>query len=372
MSHSDAMDTAVSEDIMGGQARNAKAAFSRIDADRLARFIAAQPGVVGPVEISTIDFPLDGAGASNGIGLFDARIDRGQGPQREHLVVRYAPGVMLLSQKSYADEFLTVQAAHAAGISVPVVHWLDATGAGLGCPGYVMDRVIGDKPAASMYSQGPLAGVSNATRKEMMLQAATFHGTLRKAAIGADQLPHLVRRGPAGAGNAIERELGWWLVEAQNVRPADDAMLAYVVAIHDWLVANQPKAVYPANLVHGDAQIANLMYRDGQIVAALDWELSYLGHNEADLALLCFITEMQKIVDIPAEGTPTEAEYIAAYEAASGGAVCAFEYFACFSQFKVQAISLMTFEKMPQADRIWALFKTYMDAAWDRAKAASC
>jgi aminoglycoside phosphotransferase (APT) family kinase protein len=357
------------QDAIDESVRNAKAAFSRIDPQRLLGFIAGQPGI-RQVELGDIEYLVDGAGLSNGIGMFDAVIDRGQGPQRESLVVRYAPGVMLLSQKSYADEFRTLLAVKAAGIPVPTVYWLDATGAELGSPAYVMERIAADKPTTNMYSHGPLSKVSDAQRKDMMLQAAGFHGRLRKAAIGPDKVPHLLKRGPAMARSAIERELGWWLVEARNVSHADDPKLLYVTEVYDWLVANQPKDAYQPNLVHGDAQIANLMYRDGQLAAALDWELSFLGHNESDLALLPFITEMQKAFDKPVGGTPTEAEYIARFEEESGHEVCSYEYFACICQFKVQTVGLMTLAGMPSPEQVWSFYKQHMDTAWDRARAA--
>jgi aminoglycoside phosphotransferase (APT) family kinase protein len=355
--------------VMEGSVRNAKASFSRIDPQRLQRFIERQPGI-RRVEMGAIDYLVDGAGMSNGIGLFEAVIDRGAGPRRESLVVRYAPGVMLLSQKSYADEFRTLLAATAAGLPVPTVYWLDPTGQELGSPGYVMERIVGDKPTTAMYSRGPLSQVSPEQRKEMMLQAAGFHGRLRKTAIGQDKVPHLLKRGPATARGAIERELGWWLVEARNVRPADDPKLLYVTQVHDWLVANQPVDAYEPNLVHGDAQIANLMYRNGQLAAALDWELAFLGHNESDLALLPFITEMQQSFDKPVQGTPTEAEYIARFEQESGRKVCSYDYFACFCQFKVQTVGLMTLAGVPSPEEVWSFYKQHMDRAWDRAKAA--
>ena len=356
-------------DVMGESVRNAKAAFKKLDPDRLRQFIESQPDVRRVGEVGAVEFPTDGAGSSNGIGLFEAEIDRGNGFEGEDLVVRYCPGKMLLTQKSYVDEFKTLNALQRSGIPVPKPYWLDATGDRLGAPGYIMSRVPGDTPTASIYSDGPLSRVSEAERKEMMLQAAGFHGKLRKAAIGADQVPHLVTRGP-DKPSAVQRELGWWLIEARTVAEPDDPKLAYVEQVHDWLVANEPDDLYEPNLVHGDAQIANLIYRDGKVAAGLDWELSFLGHNESDLALIPFITEMQKMFDKPVENVPTEAEYIERYERESGAKVCNYEYFALFCMFKVQTINVMTAANMPSPEQVWTIFKGYVDAAWDRAKAA--
>lgn len=351
---------------IGEVTKNSKAQFAQIDASRLLAFLEAQPDVVGPVEVGEIDYLTDGAGSSNGIGFFQAQIDRGDGHRRQDFVLRYFPGVSLLRQKSYKDEFLTLHATRARGLPTPQPLWLDEDGARLGCPGYVMERIFGDAPSAAMYSKGPLANVSPDERKALMLQAATFHGTLRKAAIGADLVPHLATRGDGAT--AIERELSWWLAEARFVRSGEDARYAVIEEIYDWMIANQP-AAYAPGLVHGDAQIANLMYRDGRLAAVLDWELSYLGHNESDLALLVFITESQKLLDQSVEGTPTEAEYVAAYEAAAGVPVEGWTYFKLFSQFKVTCIALMMADRTPSFETVWNYYAAQVAADFEAAKA---
>lgn len=354
-------------DMMGESVKNAKAAFRLVDQDRLRTFIEQQPDVQGTVTIDRIDFPTDGAGSTNGIGLFDATIDRGDGPKREALVVRYSPGAALLAQKSFADEFATLQAVRATGIPVPKVYWLDADGGTLGAAGYVMERIEGDKPTASLYSTGPFSTVDTATRNDMLLQAAGFHGRLRKAAIGADVVPHLSQRGPS-APTAVGRELGWWLEEVHRVEHASPEKVKYIELLYSWMIAHEPSDLYSPNLVHGDAQFANLMYRDSKMVAVLDWELAFLGHNESDLALLSFIVASQKIFDKPADDTPGEEDFIARFEEESGLPACNYPYFRLFCMFKVQAISLMTIKNMPSAEMVWSIFKEFTENAWADAR----
>lgn len=45
-------------------------------------------------------------------------------------------------------------------------------------------------------------------------------------------------------------------------------------ALRDWLVNKQPRDLYPEVLVHGGAQIANMIYANGDIAAVIDWDLS--------------------------------------------------------------------------------------------------
>lgn len=356
-------------DVMGEHAKAAKATFKRLDSEKVRGFIESQADVVGPVSIGEIRFPTEGAGSSNGIGLFDAVIDRGSGPRSEALVVRYSPGPTLLTQKSYEDEFKTLLAVRAAAIPSPRAFWLDPDGGQLGAQGYIMERIDGEMPTASLYSTGPFSRVDATTRNEMLLGAAGFHGRLRRSAIGADQVPHLAQRGPE-ADSMIARELGWWMEEARRASHGAADKLAYVEGLYHWLISNQPTDCYAPVLVHGDAQFANLMYRDGRIAAALDWELSFLGHNESDLALLYFIVESQKVFDSPAEGTPTEEEFVARFEQESGSPVCHYPYFRLFCMMKVQSIGLMNMKTMPGADMVWGMFKSFTEAAWEKARGA--
>jgi aminoglycoside phosphotransferase (APT) family kinase protein len=351
---------------MEGSVRNAKATFAKIDPILLGKFIQSQDGVRGEVVLGDLVYPSDGAGSSNGIAFFTARLDRGDGPETLELVLRYSPGVQLLKQKSYEAEFKTLRALEGTGLPAPKVLWLDADGSRMGRVGYVMNRVRGDTPSAAMYSKGPLANVSPGARNEMMLKAAGFHGRLRKIALGAEKLPHLHRQ--VQAGTAIDAELEWWFREVLLVWPQADAKVELIRSLKEWLGRHQPRDLYPAGLVHGDAQIANIIYRDGEIAAVVDWELSYLGHNEADLALIVFLTETQKVTDMMVEGTPSEAEYIARFQEKSGFAVQHWPYFKLLNMYRVVSVSSLSASFMPSFDAVWRFFLGQLMPIWDDAK----
>jgi aminoglycoside phosphotransferase (APT) family kinase protein len=351
---------------MEGSVRNAKAMFERIDPARLQRFVAHQEGVHGSVSLSELVYPTEGAGSSNGIVFFSATVDQGKGDETLDLVLRYSPGIRLFKTKTYAAEVMTLRALEPTGLPVPKALWLDPDGSQIGHEGFIMERVRGQTPSAAMYSKGPLAHVSPAVRKELMLKAADFHGHLRKAAIGPDRAPHLVDR---GAGEtAIERELNWWFSEVLLARPASDPKVATIQDLRDWMIDHQPRDLYPAGLVHGDAQIANIIYRDGEIAAVIDWELSYLGHNEADLALLVFLTETHNVIDTEIDGTPSEDEYIARFEQASSRRVEHWPYFKLLNMYRVVAVSSLSARYMPSFEALWEFYAGYMRKAWDEAQ----
>jgi aminoglycoside phosphotransferase (APT) family kinase protein len=233
----------------------------------------------------------------------------------------------------------------------------------------IMTRIEGRAPSPQMmYSNGLLAEVKAQTRNNMLLDAAGFHGRLRAAAIGPSDVPHLVQRGQGSS--AIERELGWWLKEAQLIMQQADPRLEYLTRLHRWMIEHQP-LVRPATLVHGDAQIANLMFRDGRLVAALDWELSYLGHSEADLALLVYLLKAH-MPDDPVAGVPSEAEVVSRYEAECGARVEHWAFFQLLNLVKVSTIMCMTSHDMDAelADAMWQLNAEDREIAWERARAA--
>lgn len=348
--------------------RNAKGRMASVSADDVRAFLAAQPEVTGSIDIERLELLTEGSGASNGIAFVDVTLDRGTGPNRLELVVRFQPGVQLLKQKRFEDEFLTLRAVHATGVPSPTPLWLDADGTHLGTPGYAMERVTGQTPNSAMYSSGLLAECTSEDRKAMLLEAAAFHAHIRRAAISADVVPHLVDRG-VGA-SPIERELSWWLEEVRLAVPQHDHNLAYVSSVHRWLVAHQPQARL-ATLVHGDAQPANLMFRDGEVVAGIDWELAYLGHGEADLALLVFLTDAQLVIDTHVDGTPSEQEYIDRYEAVAGAPVEHWEFFRCVALFKVAAMVAAMADVTPNHDAVFGFYRSHLDAALASARAVT-
>lgn len=344
--------------------KNAKAGHVEIDRERLAAFIAAQGGVEGPVDLSDFIVPQS-SGASNGILIFTAQFGLNGVREDHELVARYSPGSTPIRQKSYSDEFLTLVAAHKRGLPVPKPLWLDATGAHLGHPSFIMTRIHGTAPAAAMYSRGPLADATPEQRKRIMLDAAGFHGRLRREAIGPADVPHLVNRGHGATD--IERELNWYLDEAIMSCKPDDPKLEPIRQAHRWMIAHQP-AVRPGTLVQGDSQIANMIFDHGQLAAVLDWELAYLGHGEADLALICFITESMKQLDKSVDGTPTEQEYIARFEAESGAPVEHYDFFKLIPLFKTQCVLLSGQDFQHAFEQVWTYYLQHLQAELERAR----
>ena len=56
-----------------------------------------------------------------------------------------------------------------------------------------------------------------------------------------------------------------------------------------WLTENLPTDAGPDALSWGDGRIGNMMFRDNEVVAVLDWEMAAVAPPEVDLGWMCYL-----------------------------------------------------------------------------------
>ena len=81
------------------------------------------------------------------------------------------------------------------------------------------------------------------------------------------------------------QEVARW--QALRLR-APQELVARAAELEERLLEALP-AERPPRLVHGDYHLGNLLFRDGQVVAILDWEIAELGQSPLDEAALCLV-----------------------------------------------------------------------------------
>lgn len=81
-----------------------------------------------------------------------------------------------------------------------------------------------------------------------------------------------------------------------------------MVAVLEWLEANEPPVQGRQVLVHGDAGLWNLLIEDKQVTGVLDWEMCHLGEPDEDL--LCVRQYLGEVMPWP--------EFLAAYRSYGG------------------------------------------------------
>ncbi len=179
------------------------------------------------------------------------------------------PGTRPVGPADVARQARIMSALRTAGLPAPRILASSAEPVLDGRPFVLMERVAG-------------------ARIEEEVQAAPARELVSRAfaAIQAvHQLP-AIETGLAGEGPVTpEAEVLRW----QGLRAhSPEDLLRDAPKLEARLQQALPAARPPA-LVHGDYHLGNLLFRDGEVVAILDWEISELGQAPLDEAALCLV-----------------------------------------------------------------------------------
>lgn len=174
---------------------------------------------------------------------------------------------------------------------VPAVRWYEPDEAALGAPFFVMDRVDGEVPPDVMPYVFDDTWVSNATPEQRArLQTSTVDAiaAIHGLAASPDELAFL-HADPEAQGSALRAHVAAERTYYDWVR--GDLRYPVLERAFDWLEAHWPDAADtgPAVVSWGDARIGNVLYRDFEPQAVLDWEMATLAPRELDLGWFIFL-----------------------------------------------------------------------------------
>lgn len=311
-------------------------------AGRLVALVSAQGVDFRDVKVSNVRQVGTAAGGSNGTLLFDVEYDAGGELVRRSLVLRFLPEKGLFHRYDVTAQFRLQQALAGAGMPVPGQLWLDAAGAYLGTPGYVMEQVSGVSTPMAWMTSGIIADAAPADRRKMS------HGYVRALAqlhavdwrrAGLDWLQER-----ATGARPIERETNWYW---DALIWCDDAHHAAMLApVRDWLIANEPADV-DVVVCHGDANFGNYLYDGVEVSAVVDWEMAFLGAPECDISFLK-VGDAILLDGVPwPEGVATYDEMRTEYERVSGRKLRHMDYFELFSAFRLAVINVLAMKHFP-------------------------
>jgi aminoglycoside phosphotransferase (APT) family kinase protein len=218
-----------------------------------------EPVVIG-------DLTRTSAGFSRENWVFDAT----WAGQRHQLIARRdPPGSVLNTDRKVEAAVLTALAG--TEIRAPTLRWADLDGSRLGRPTLVMDLAPGLCDGFVLNRDRPLDERTDLAAHIYDQLAAIHLVDWRRLDIaGALSDP-----GPAAALSAIDH----WEAELERVQLEPEPELAFVM---HWLRSRAP-ANEVTTLVHGDFKPGNVLLRDGQVTAVLDWETVHLGDPHEDL-----------------------------------------------------------------------------------------
>jgi aminoglycoside phosphotransferase (APT) family kinase protein len=290
------------------------------------------------VEIANVSIP-GATGFSNETILFDATWSDGGEPQSRALVARVAPSsYQVFPDDTFELQFHVMRALDGTDVPVAPVHWFEPDGAWFEQPFWIMARVDGDIPT----DNPPYAGagwLADATPAEQArawasgIEAmAAVHNTPLDA-LSPEARRFVVQDDPAAAElDRYERFLRWAEAGRRHAL-ARDAL--------SWLQLHRPPAVTPA-LVWGDARLSNVIYRDFEVVAVLDWEMATVGDPLLDLGWWIFadntLTRGSGFARLP--GFESPADTAARWARLTGRSTDALDYYLVFAGLRFTVIML--------------------------------
>ena len=217
------------------------------------------------------------------------------------------------------------QVGELTDVPVPGVRWSEPTGEVLGTPFFLMDRVEGVVPPDVLpypFGDNWLYDADRADQRR--LQDATVDVLARLHAID-DPVGRFGYLAPREEGETwLHRNLAhvraWYDYAVADLAPSPTVERALA-----WLEAHVPSAEEQGEpvLCWGDARIGNVIYRDFEPVAVLDWEMVTLGPRALDVSWLLFAHQVFEsivgMLELP--GMPhflREEDVVATYAERSG------------------------------------------------------
>ena len=255
-------------------------------------------------------------------------------PDRNYVLRRKPPGVLLQSAHAVDREYAVISALGRTGFPVAKAYGLCTDEGVIGTWFYVMNCVDGRIVWDPTFPDIPREG-RRAHFDAMNETIARLHG-VDYAAIGLGDY--------GKPGNYFARQIGRW--SKQYLGDTEAGRVPAMDRLVDWLPANIPPGD-ETSIVHGDYRCDNMIFDAGApaVRAVLDWELSTLGHPLADFSYHLMMYRMPDETglmgkDLEALDLPSEEEYVAAYCARTGrtGGIPDLDFYMAFNMFRLAAI----------------------------------
>jgi len=305
---------------------SAVAAGARFDEQRLAQYLEGTiAGFSGPMSVEQFE-----GGQSNPTYLLTT-------PDAKYVLRRKPAGVLLKSAHAVDREYRVTRALFEDGLPVPEPLVLCEDEDVIGTIFYVMRHI----PGRIFWN----AAMPDLTREDRAAIYDSANETLARL--------HLVDYAKIGLGdfgkpgNYFARQVSRWSRQYEASKTHDLPEMDRLIA---WLPGAIPDDGDRSTIIHGDYSFHNLVIHptEPRVVAALDWELSTVGHPLGDLTY--HMMEWFRPEGVDARGTlagrdlvelgiPSPADYAARYRDRTGFDVDpTHPFYSAFNLFRVAAI----------------------------------
>lgn len=285
------------------------------------------------LSLSEITTPT-GSGASAETFLFDATWKE-HGERREQgLLVRVKPtGHRFFLEENFEDQHRVLLQLHERGAPVPRILWVEDDSSVLGSPFWVMEKIDGVVPAdfPRYNSAGFVFDATPEDRRRMWESALDTFARLHNTDHG--DLSFLNREGRGDSG--LEQLMDLWRESLEWATAGDPNPVAEETL--SWLVQNMPTPP-PTSLSWGDSRVGNMIFRDFECQAVLDWEMVSLAGPLTDLGYWLFMEDFEYAPRLP--GTLSRADTLKIFEEKTGISTADIDWYEIFAGFRLIALML--------------------------------
>jgi aminoglycoside phosphotransferase (APT) family kinase protein len=271
----------------------------RSDSAALADFLAAASGATS-VEITGLELLAGGAIQENW-GL-DAAFAGGHLAGTQQLVLRADAPTGVPSSLRRVEEFAVLQAAFAAGVTVPEPLFACAAPEVIGKPFFVMRRVAGSAQGRQITTDKLLEPALPAIAARLGEELACLQ-LVRPPRRDLGFLPTIDAKTHIASFRAY-----------LNCHPNPRPVLEWAAR---WLEVHIPEKLPPV-LCHRDFRTGNYMLDGVRVTGILDWEFAGWGDPDEDIGWFCCKGWRFARLDREAGGIADRASFYAGYESASG------------------------------------------------------
>lgn len=315
----------------------------------LARWLSNRLPEASNVQLSEIRLP-GGAGVANETLLFDATWTEGGADRTGGFVARIESSSFLFMEANFDLHPKIMGQVAAAGIPVPAVVGFEPDQSILGARFFVMEHVPGQVPADQppYCESGWLAGATTEQRGRLWRSGVTTLARLHDLDANRFEFLWQPQRGSTG----LEQYLRYNLESFEWAAHGRGHPVLEAAAI--WLQEHLPED-RPTAFAWGDARIGNMIFRDWDCVAVLDWDMASLAGAETDLAWWILFDHAASVgyglSALPGLGTAQET--VSLWEDITGRRAVNIDYHLVFAAFRM-ALALMRVAQLLRASGVMA------------------
>ncbi len=214
----------------------------------------------------------------------------------------------------------------------------------VGTPFLVMRRIEGEAPPdiPPYVFGGWMLDATPEQRAKLQHSSVRVLARLHEITPDSHDLGFLAQ--PEHGRSALDQQLGYqrWYYEWAR----EGVRYPLIERTFEWLDAHRPEEG-PTVLNWGDARIGNILYRDFEPVAVLDWEMATIGPAETDVAWMIFLhrffNDLAERFELPGiDDFMRREDVVADYEQQTGRRVGPLEWFEVFAAQRFAIVSVRT------------------------------